>query len=139
MTAKDRDRIKIIEFIGNPENEFPNRKKIAMSVCGYKDQHYLYKVFTVDELNQIENEALQIRRKRVARFSAAVDRARLDAATTGDVSAMKLFYQKFENWSEKRSIDLNKKVDCDIAGVRQKLLDRLDVMSKQREKRKVLL
>ena len=65
-------QIKTKQFIGNPENEFPNRRQIAKVACGYKDPHYLYKVFAVDELAQIEKEGLEIRRKHCWRQSAAV-------------------------------------------------------------------
>ena len=102
MTAKDRARIKIIEFIGNPENEFPNRRQMANFACGYKDPHYLYKVFTVDELAQIEKEGLEIRRSKYTRFIAYIDSAVFKAASGGDVQAAKLAYQKFEGWVEKK-------------------------------------
>jgi hypothetical protein len=109
MTAKDRARIKIIEFIGNPENEFPNRRQIAKVACGYKDPHYLYKVFAVDELAQIEKEGLEIRRKHCWRQSAAVDQGLFKKAIAGDVAAIKLFYQRVEGWVEKKQHEFTDK------------------------------
>ena len=50
--AKGRARIKIIEFIGNLENDFPARSVLARNACGYKDSKYIYRLFTLSELRR---------------------------------------------------------------------------------------
>jgi len=38
MNAKNRHRRKILEYIGNPENDFPTRDAMAVKACGVKKQ-----------------------------------------------------------------------------------------------------
>ncbi len=59
-------------------------------------------MFTVEELNQIEREALELRRRKYANQLAKIDRSVLSAAAEGDIAAARLAYQRFEGWSEKR-------------------------------------
>jgi hypothetical protein len=100
VLAKERAKLKILEYLGNPENEFPTRTDLALKVCGFKDKHYLYRVFTPAELAQLEREGLEIRRSKYARFMAFMDHVLLRQANKGDVAAIKLAYQKFEGWLE---------------------------------------
>jgi hypothetical protein len=103
MKAKERAKCKIIEYIGNPENEFPNRTQMAKGVCGYKDPHYIYEVFSIDELEQLEREGLEIRRSKYSRYSAIIDLATIKAAIKGSAIDRRLYYEKFENWNVKAS------------------------------------
>ena len=99
MNAKDKHREKLIEFLSNPENDFCPRCHLAEKI-GIARQT-MYKHFSAEELQDIEHEALELRRKRYSRHLAEVDQALLERAKTGDPSAVKLCYQRFENWSEK--------------------------------------
>ena len=71
-------------------------------VLGFKGKYYIYKVFTPDELTEIEAEALKIRRKKYKPEIAKADKALFEKAHDGDVPAIKLCYQRFEDWSEKQ-------------------------------------
>jgi hypothetical protein len=64
MKAKDRHRIKLLEYLGNPENEWLTRSRLSTEALGFRRENQVYRVFTVEELNQIEVEALDIRRKK---------------------------------------------------------------------------
>jgi len=96
--TKKRNRIKLIEYIGNPENDFPNRAGMSQIVLGYKSPCNLYDHFTTDELIEIENEALEIRRTRYASWLSRVDIGQLKRAAEGGAKSAKLMYQRFENW-----------------------------------------
>lgn len=103
--SKPVRRQQIIEYLGNPSNEWLCRADIARIALGYKNPAALYFMFSTDELSEIEAEALEIRRKKYAPEIAEVDKALLKEAKAGDVKAAKLIYQRFEGWSEKKSIE----------------------------------
>ena len=107
MKAKERHKIKLLEYLGNPENDFPTRLYMNNAVLGFKAPTYIYVVFTLDELNEIEAEALEIRRAKYKPSIARADKALLDQAKAGDVAAIKLCYQRFEDWSEKQRKELS--------------------------------
>jgi hypothetical protein len=99
MKAKDKRRLKIIEYLGNPENPPPTRSQLATAV-GYKSRQALYVMFTPLELQEIEKEALEIRRTKYAGALIKVDEALLRQAMSGDLNAIKLVYQRFDDWAE---------------------------------------
>lgn len=105
MNAKERNREKLLEYLGNPENDFCNRVEMSLKILGYKQQRTIYKHFTPDELSEIEKEALALRRKKYQPQIAKVDKAMLDEAKDGNERAAKLCYQRFEDWGEKKIID----------------------------------
>ncbi len=105
MNAKERNRSKLLEYLGNPENDFCNRVDMSLIILGYKQQRTIYKHFTPDELSQIEKEALELRRKKYNPQIAKVDNAMLKEAEEGNERAAKLCYQRFEDWGEKKIID----------------------------------
>ena len=102
MKAKERYRARLLEHLANPENEIPNREGMA-SICRIK-RNTLYLHFSPGDLSEIEKEALEIRRKTYSSMIASVDKALFKAAEGGDVQAIKLVYQRFEGWSEKRNL-----------------------------------
>jgi len=99
-TAKERNKDKLLEYLTNPENEFRNRTFLATEVLGYKKRQSLTNCFTSAELDQIEAEALEIRRSKYSSDLAKIDASLLKAAKGGDTAAIKLAYQKFEGWKE---------------------------------------
>jgi hypothetical protein len=107
LKAKDRAKVKMLEYLGNPENDFPTRMFINSNILQYKDPTYIYKLFTLEELNEIEAEALEIRRKKYKPQLAKADKKLFEIAHDGDVSAIKLCYQRFEEWSEKQQLSHN--------------------------------
>lgn len=94
MTAKERYRIKILEYIANWDNDFPSRTKMAV-VCGVtKDA--LRKHFTPDEYTEIENTGLGLRKKNSAPPRADVYASMLLSAKDGVVPAQKEFLDRTE-------------------------------------------
>jgi hypothetical protein len=112
MKAKGRNRIKLLEYFANPENEFVARNKICQRVLGYTKPNQLYSYFSPSELSAIEREGLEMRRKKYSRMLSEVDRACFREAMAGKVDAMKLAYQRFDGWGEKRVME--SKVDLKI-------------------------
>ena len=102
LTAKDRARLKIMEYLSNPDNEFLPWVKLCHDICGYANSRQLFELFTIEERREIEQSALFERRKNGARQSAKVDQALFNKAVAGDVAAIKLWYQRIEGWSEKK-------------------------------------
>ncbi len=100
MAAKDRWKCKIVEYLANPENDFPSREYLALDVLGMKHKQHLFRIFTGAELQEIEREALEIRRTKYAASIALVDKGLLRKAAEGDSAAAKLVYQRFDGWAE---------------------------------------
>lgn len=110
MNAKETHRVNLLEFLGNPENPFPNRSFIAVTVLGLSNSQSLYAVFSVAEIEEIEREGLELRRQKYAPLIAKADTALLKEAEEGNVPAIKLAYQRFEGWSEKHAIEVSNTV-----------------------------
>lgn len=115
MKAKERNRIKLLEFLGNPSNDFLKPSELSVKALGYKDHSGIFKCFTREELSEIFAEALEMRRKRYARELAKVDSALLKKAQGGETSAAKLVYQKFEGWSEKTDLNVKSNIGLQIS------------------------
>lgn len=110
MTKKEKNRQKLIEFLGNPQNEFVNRFAMATEVLGYKRPQTLWRFFSPQELCDIEAEALAIRRSKYATYLARGDKAVLDKMIDGDIQAARLVYQRFEDWAPR------KRIEADVSG-----------------------
>lgn len=106
-TSKERHASNLLEYLSNPENEFLSRREYAKKVLGYKRPHSIYGTFSPDELYDIEQQALDKRRKKYASQLAKIDGALFQRALDGDPQAIKLCYQRFEGWSEKKLLDAN--------------------------------
>ena len=105
---KQENKRKLLEYLGNPANEFPTRVFMNDVVLGYdKSAQYIYKIFTLEELAKIEQEALAARRLKYSPGIAKIDRALILKALEGDTAAIKLCYQRFEDWSEKQRKELS--------------------------------
>lgn len=105
MKAKQKHRTKMLEYLGNPENDIPNREGLAYAIGIKKPTLYMH--FTPEELSEIEAEGLSERRKKYAPQISKVDTALLKKASSGDPLACKLVYQRFEGWSEKQQVDVS--------------------------------
>jgi hypothetical protein len=101
MKVKEKRRLQIIEYIGDPTNEPPTRSQLAKAI-GYKSLQGLYAAFTAAELSEIDKEALELRRTKYAADLAKIDDAVLRQAKAGDHQCAKLAYQRFEQWSERK-------------------------------------
>lgn len=96
MTAtKIRYREKILDYLRNPDNEWPTRRDISEKILGCH-QTALYKHFTTDELDALEQEALLLRRKQYPKELISVDKSMLKKAKGGDTRAAKLIYERIE-------------------------------------------
>jgi hypothetical protein len=104
VPIKEANKLKMLEYLGNPDNEWLDRSGVAKQVLGYKNPQPLWRQFSLSELVEIEREALDLRRGKYARHLAHVDHGLLKAAKAGDARAAKLVYQRFENWSEKTEV-----------------------------------
>ena len=102
QTAKGLHREKLLKYLANPDNEWPTRQDLATKVLGIS-QAGMYQQFTGTELDSVEAEALNLRRSQIARYSVKVDRALYNKALEGDVSAMKLWYQRMEGMGQDAS------------------------------------
>ena len=96
MRAAERNRQKIIDFISDPENDFPTRSEMALIICNYKDIASLYKIHTKEELSEIEADGLAARRKRYTSLLSEVDKAMITEAKMGNHAAAKLIYERIE-------------------------------------------
>ena len=95
LTAKDRHRINILEYLANPENIVCSRTKLA-EVLGITTTS-LYQFFKTEELSAIELEALNMRRGRYSLKLAQVDKALFEKAIEEkSEKAIELVYKKFE-------------------------------------------
>lgn len=70
MAAKDRHRVNLLKFLGDPEEEFPKRKAYPGILSISKNT--LYKHFSSEDLQEIEKEAVDIRRAASSRQRAKV-------------------------------------------------------------------
>lgn len=102
MTAKERHKIKLLEYLANPNNKAVHRVTLAKKVLGYSKAVSMYRIFTPTELSEIENEAKELRRKRYAVKLMQIDDAMMAQALEGNERAAKLCYQRFEDWGEKK-------------------------------------
>ena len=106
------NRAKLIDYLGNPANEWPTRKFMNDYVLEFiQSRGYIYKIFNLEELCEIEKEGLAMRRTKYSGGMALVDKALIKQALAGSEAAIKLCYQRFEDWGETKKIvggvDLN--------------------------------
>lgn len=91
---------KIVAYYADIDNESISRDALAEKVLGVS-RKTLYKHFDPSEIAELEHEGLRQRRARYASTSAKVDSALVARALKGDPQAIKLYYQRIENWSER--------------------------------------
>lgn len=96
MPKKQTHRRNILEYLSNPENKWLNRTEIAMAICGYKEAPPLYRLFTLKELDQIEEEALEERKRRCAGQRVMVYESLYRQARQGNVQAAKEWLDRVE-------------------------------------------
>jgi len=103
-------KAKLLEYLGNPQNEWPQNRIDYARIILNKAIKSLYDNFTPDELTEIEQEALQIRRQRYSPKLSQVDRRMLNSAAKGDTKAAKLIYERIEGLPTQK-IDLGQSKD----------------------------
>ncbi len=95
MEAKGLHRIKLLEYLENPDNEWLDRTSLAEKVLEIA-QPTLYQHFTSEELTEIEIEALNNRRKRYTRQLSEIDKTVLAKAKTGHPVLINVAYDRFQ-------------------------------------------
>lgn len=83
-----------MEYLGDPENDYPPRQVYA-EVLGISTVT-LYKHFSPSDLQDIENEAYEIRKRNSTRQRSEVLTAMRREAAQGNVSAANLFLERTE-------------------------------------------
>lgn len=96
LTAKEKAKAKLLDYLGNPENPFLSRAKLSIDVLGYKGANQLNCLFLADEIRDIEEEALEIRKKHCAPQRSRVYAALLKEAEAGNVKAMREYLDRTE-------------------------------------------
>ena len=96
MTRKEKHKIKIIEYCGDPNNEFPTRSEIAVNLLGYSKSQGMYRHFTPDELDQIEQEAWLARKSRTVHHRARLYDVLFREAQSGNVQAIREYLDRTE-------------------------------------------
>lgn len=95
-TEKEKKRIKVIEYIGNPENDFPTRTEIALDVLGYTQKTSYYKLFETSEMADMEEKGLALRKENSKRERSIVYDSLLKEAKKGNVQACKEYLDRTE-------------------------------------------
>ena len=92
--AKLRHRLTLIEYLGNPENDFLIRADMArlLDISG----QVFYAHFSPVDLDAIEAEAFEIRKARTTRQRVVVYEALYNQAVKGNVKAIKEFLDRVE-------------------------------------------
>lgn len=95
-TEKERKTLKVIEYIGDPENDFPSRTEIALDILGYADKSGYYALFSTTEMSKIEEDGLDLRKQNSKRERTIVYSALLKEAKKGNVAACKEYLDRIE-------------------------------------------
>jgi hypothetical protein len=111
VNARERHKRKLLDYLGNPENDFPARQEYA-TILGIV-VGTLYRHFSPADMQEIENEAYEIRKKNSTRQRSVVLAALYKGATTGNVPAAKEFLDRTEGKVPDK-VDMNMTGDLDI-------------------------
>jgi len=68
---KIRYRAMLLDYLGDPEKDFPLRKDY-IKIMKVSHNKTLYKHFTPDEITDLENEAVELRKRRASRQRSIV-------------------------------------------------------------------
>lgn len=95
MHEKKRYRQKLIEYLGDPDNEFLSRTQMHRQLLGVTAKTF-YKHFKPPEILDIENESMELRKKNSARRRSAVYTTLYNKAIEGNIHAIKEFLNRIE-------------------------------------------
>lgn len=122
-TAKEQHRLKLLEYLANPDNEILNRSTYATEVLGISAS-VMYRTFDTEELSIIEDEALKKRRARIALKLGQVDKALFDKAIIDkDVKAIELIYKRLEGWNPNHKIELSENANPESIEISFSVID----------------
>lgn len=111
---KHESRELLVKYLSNPNNKPLTRKGLAVEVLGHKNEVGLYNLFSSAELYEIDAEALDIKRTRYSSALSKIDTRLIKEAAGGNVNAIKLAYQRFENWAPSKELKLNADMHVNI-------------------------
>ena len=115
LAAQDKHRQTLIEYLRDPSNEWLTREKLATTVLGYSKAASMWAVFSPSELDEIELEAIEQRRRRYTGKLSKVDAALIQRAIeTGDPAAARLIFSRFEGWTEKTRIEADNRLTIQV-------------------------
>lgn len=95
-TRKDKNRAILVSYLSNPENDWPSRMEYSTRILKYKDPSQVYQTLTPDELDEVDAEAMENRKKRSAKQRSILYRALYDEGRSGNVQAIKEFLERTE-------------------------------------------
>lgn len=68
LTLKGQEnKAKLLDYLGNPENDWPKRSDYSRLILDYKKPHQIYVTLSPQILTEIESDAIEIRKARSAR------------------------------------------------------------------------
>lgn len=94
--AKRNARYKLLDYLGNPNNDFLPRCELSTIVLKYKHPNQIHKLFTTSELNEIEAEAFELRKKNSVRERSELYKSLYMHGKKGNVQAAKEFLERTE-------------------------------------------
>jgi hypothetical protein len=101
LVRKRKFTNKLLDYLGNSENKPVKSRTEYQQILKIKSPNYLLRIFSDDELSDIEKKGLELRRLQYSNKLALVDDSLLEKAAEGKAPEAKLAYQRFEGWSEK--------------------------------------
>lgn len=128
MTAVKRaHRTKLVEYIGDWNNDFPRRADMP-GICGFTSTT-LYLHFTPAELQEIEEEGFELRKRQAVLPRADMYNALYQEGLKGNVPAIKEYLDRIEGKTVDK-LKLSGSSDKPIQVVTSTLLDRLKLLKK---------
>lgn len=95
MSAKEKHKKRMLDFWGNPENDFITRIAMHTDVLKISGPTF-YAHFTPAEIQEIENEAFEERKKNSTKIRSEIYKALAAEAKKGNVKAAQEFLNRTE-------------------------------------------
>jgi hypothetical protein len=113
MTAKDKHKINLLKYLGDPENDFPTARQDYTKILDISIAT-LYGHFSPQDFQDIEAEAYDLRKKNSSKQRAVLLKTLYTEGKGGSVPAIKEFLDRTEGKvSDKLAV--SGKVDMNIA------------------------
>ena len=122
IPIKDLAKIKLLEYIGNPNNPILKRTEMSTKVLGYKSKNQLNCLYTAKELAEIEQEAFQLRMECSATVLLEVYDSLRKEAKKGNVQACKELLDRYQGKVVDK-IEMNADINAKVHNIDDDLLD----------------
>jgi hypothetical protein len=93
---KIKNEATLLTYLSDPENDWPKRQEYSTLILKYKNPLMLWRYFSSDEIQEIERQAVENRKKRASRQRAVLYQVLYTEAQTGNVQAIKEFLDRTE-------------------------------------------